>query len=230
MATPPPFQSPTGSEQTSRRGLKVFLAIFVFVLVPCGIGGYFLFNLTKKLVKLAGENIIPVANCALSMQAMRDAMVLYANAHGGVLPKAENWQKDIQPFYKQALSKRDFQKSMPGNFPSELRITPIAPEAEWACSFANGVKTGIAFNKDLAGKKLADIKEPKTTILLFEVAKPGTNLAEPFKPLARADSPKILGSNRDWITMPVEGEMTYTMGENDAKMKVGDGNISFETK
>ncbi len=79
------------------------------------------------------------------------AMTLYAEAHDNHLPPADTWVDAILPTWKN-VTDRSFH-------PTELFRDPLAPA---------GQAWNYAFNRNLSGVRLSDIKDPATTVMLFE--------------------------------------------------------------
>jgi prepilin-type processing-associated H-X9-DG protein len=81
------------------------------------------------------------------------AMILYAEAHDDYLPPARTWADALLllPYWKSPTD---------SNFhPIELFRDPSAPA---------GQPWNYAFNRNLAGVRLSDIKDPAATVMLFE--------------------------------------------------------------
>lgn len=71
------------------------------------------------------------------------ALVMYAQGHDGRLPNADTWVDDITPVWEHVeLLFRD----------------PSVPGGQW----------NYAFNRALSGVKLADLKNPEATVMVFE--------------------------------------------------------------
>lgn len=134
--------------------------------------------------------------CMFNYQDAQKAMLKYASAHGGKLPNAATWQDDIREDFRASMTP----KQQLGPFQE------MSPDGEWGCKDPDGVMSGMAFNSDLSGKKLGDIKDQVTTIMIFETAHPGKNLHESFKQKDFESSPKTIGgAPRGWIQVPVNG-------------------------
>lgn len=81
------------------------------------------------------------------------ALTLYADAHEGRLPPAESWIDALIPIWK----------DNDPSFPAEnLFRDPLAPE---------GQPWNYAFNSSLSGMRISDIKDPASTVLVFESTK-----------------------------------------------------------
>lgn len=188
--TPPPYYA--GAPKKSNTTTVVFIVLGVCAVccilgaLALGGAGWFAFNKGKGLI-----------GCAMGFDEARQATLAYAEAHKGMLPKAETWQDDITPYFVKIAEKQAGERKMLNGF---------EPTGEWRCQNADGPVTGIAFNKDLAGKKLADIQDRESTILFFETPKVGKNLSEPYKRRSDDDSPKIMGQIRGWIRQPIVGD------------------------
>lgn len=198
MAGPPPYAPQKKSNTTT-----VILVILAICAVCCilGVGGfavvgYMGFNKAKGMVA-----------CAIGFEEAGKAMQAYADDHKGTLPKAENWQEDIRPYFaKQLKQDEDQGAKLFGSFDAQ---------GVWTCKDdGGGPGTGIAFNSDLSGAKLADIKNKSTTIVLFEVPKNGTNLNEPYVELSESQSPRVAGSPRGWFTVNANFKMPQNKTKN----------------
>lgn len=201
---PPPFSMPEKKKNTGLIVLAIVLGVGICCVGPIvAVGGLGWFGF---------RNVQGTVTCAASLSAIRDSTLAYAKANGDKLPKADTWQDDVRPFYAKFL-KSETQNMGPFHL--------FEPEADWVCENADGTKTGIAFNKDLSGVKISDIKDRLNTVLVFEAEKPGKNLNESYKKKPKSTSPKIFNEPRGWITMPVEG------GDIDMKGKSG---IEVKTK
>ena len=192
----------------------IFGGIFLCCLLPIG--------LVAGLGLFAFGKVKDTAACGLAMGRIQRAMILYSKDHEGKLPKAATWMDDIRPYYRKAQARtKDTDKvfgSMPDGEP-------------FACT-TDGVKTGIAFNKDLSGKKVSDIKDPMETVLVFETTNLQANLSETFKEPDFSLSPKVFGKHRGWMKATVAGnpktgnaEMNFGTSQNDFSppASTGDG-------
>jgi hypothetical protein len=189
-ATPPPFAPPTRKKNTT----LIVVIVLVCLAIPCigtialGLMGLNVFN---KAIK-------PAAGCAIAFTDLQRAMERYADDHDGKLPDAAKWQELIKTYYFEQSSRRDA-----GPFDVKL-----AKQGPWGCDTDGDGKlnTGIAFNSQLAGKKLDEIKDPYSTVLLFEIEEPALNASMPYKPLPRETGPFILGGERrEWFRVNVKG-------------------------
>ena len=163
-------------------------------------------------VKLWG-NFAPQLECVIAFTEVQTAVLDYADKEGH-LPNAEKWQDEVAPYLKslQEVTGKD-----QGPFKA------MAPDVEWCCENPKSGRTGMAFNAELSGKKLSEIKNPESTALIFEVEKVGRNLTEPYKPRPQFSSPQILGEHRGWIVMSVQrgGEMGGVQISGPKKKKFG---------
>ena len=198
METPPPF-NPQPSyapppPKKSKPGLIIGIVV-VAILFCCGgplllggLGGWWAFN-----------KIGPFVTCAISMSETKKAILAYEKENGH-FPPAATWQSDIAPFYTKivdsAKSKNDRGPFKTWNIDESLVCT------------TEPSPTGVAYNEDLAGKKLSDIKDPYTTYLLFEVPQTGMNLHEKYTHRSESTYPKLMDKKRPWLEEPVSGKLT----------------------
>lgn len=192
------------AKSSSNKALKIMIVLLIFVVVPCVGLGFFVFKIGKEAIGVVAKTLGPTMSCAANFEMVRDATVEYAKANGDKLPAADNWQAQIEPFYRKlsANPPKEFKEmEIMG-----IKFTPFEKGGEWKCGGASGAGTGIAFNRDLAGKILSSVKDPGKTIVFFEVEKPGKNLATKFEILPNSKAPEIFGNERrDWITIPIIG-------------------------
>lgn len=185
----PPIYSPT--PQKSKTGLiigLVFGGIVLCCLLPVGLlvgGGLFAFKKGTDLVA-----------CSLTFNNLQRSFQRYADDHHGKLPKSDKWMNDIRPIYRN-ISEELRQPDSPFKIPTQ-------DSGPFFCS-TDGKLTGIAFNKVLSEKKLDDIKDKETTVMIFETEAPADNLAEKYVSRPVNLSPKLFGKPRGWFMAPVRG-------------------------
>ncbi len=96
------------------------------------------------------------------------ALIMYAQSNGGRLPDADGWVDAILPQWDDVKDK--------GFHAEALFRDPTAPESEpW----------NYAFNRALSGVRLADIKDPAATVLVFESVAGVKNAADMGQSLPR---------------------------------------------
>lgn len=199
METPPPY---IPSKPKSKTGLVVGLviaAVLVCCVAPIALlGGGAAWFMSK------GQDFM---TCTLSYTLVPKAVTAYIKKNNGTLPKAATWQDDVRPYYKKIHTKLTKKEDM-----GPFKLMPA--EGDWGCSEA-GETSCMAFNTELAGKKLADIKDPGNTIMLFETSKTGKNLAFKFKEEPFEKSPKMMGTSehRGWFVVMANGEL-YVFGRD----------------
>lgn len=195
-ATPPAFHPP---QQQS--GNKVWLWLLLIVVVFCILVMVGLFFSCKSLMN-TGMGLV---SCQMNGDLARNAILAYAAEHDGTLPPAATWQDDVMPNYE-----RLYQKVMGHNsneeIPEWLNFNVAAPGEVLECALSGGKKTGFAYNSEVAGKKLADFTEPRTTVLVFETLTPSYNAYGSVKDRP-ADDPilKFFGDKREWMDFFMEG-------------------------
>ncbi len=177
--------------------ILIILGVFgVCCIFPVFFGGFKAFNFYKN-------NLAPTLTCGIGMAEAQKAIHQYADDHGGKLPAAKTWQDDIRPYYIK-VSKSDKDRGPLPTFPSE---------GNWICSDEKGVQTGVAYNLDVGGKKIADLKDASTTILLFEVEKTGQNQSQVYKARPKDSGPMMLGTHRPWMLIYVTGNLHEKNGD-----------------
>lgn len=182
VEAPPGYTPPRKSKTGLIIGI-IALSVIVCCCGVCGLGGYF-----GKGVLKAGSGMV---SCGVSIEMQRDALLAYAEAHGGKLPAAANWQDAIKAYAKTkpATDKNPFE--VPG------------PEADY-CD-ASG-PTSLFLNKDIAGKSLDSIKDQMGTVALFEHTGRGRNQSAKWEEQPIGTSPEmIFGERRGWLRQGVTG-------------------------
>ena len=173
----------------------------VLPIVGLGGAGFWLFGKAKG-----------VAGCSFAFTDVQKGILRYAEAHGNKMPKAETWQDDVREDYRKSMTP----KAQLGP------IEQMPADGDWGCKDSEGVQTGMAFNSDLSGKKLADIQDQVSTVLIFETAHAAKNQHESYKPSDFTLSPKMLGKNRGWMEAPVSG-VPYLLGQYGVKTPINTG-------
>ena len=185
METPPQFP---GAPKKSKTGLILGILALAVVLCCCGCGGYAIY-----FFKNNAKGLLSFAGCGLTMAEDRDALLAYAEDHKGLLPPAKNWQNSIKPYVSNDPSVQD------ANIPIEIP----GPDDDF-CDKAAG--TAITYNAEIAGKKLADIKDKGATIAFFESAgREKSKSAAWAEPLFEASPVMMMSQKRGWIRQPLEG-------------------------
>ncbi len=160
----------------------------VLPLGGLGILGYWGFNSVKGF-----------AGCMFNFRDAQTAVLKYAHDHGDKLPNAATWQDDVREEFRKSMTP----KEQTGPF------TEMSPDGQWGCT-EGGNATGMAFNSALSGKKLSDIKDPYNTVLLFETDQPSKNQHAEYVEKSFLTSPKIVGTHRGWMAVPVDGATFIT--------------------
>ena len=202
---PPPYYGNAPKKTNTTTVVLIVLGICAVccILGVVGIGGlsFWGFNKAKNFVA-----------CSAGTAEVAQAIKQYAEDHGGKLPDAKTWQDEVRPYFRTFAENQKKKASFIGTFD---------PDGMWGCKDESGPgMTGLAFNSDLSGKKLSDIKDPDQEILLFEVERPAMNLNEPYHEMPEESSPKIMNSPRGWIKVTVNGDMV-TKGKR-SSVKIGD--------
>jgi hypothetical protein len=186
MAGPPPYSPPAPRRPNTA-------LIIVLVLGGLGLACLIIIGLFAYTgVGMFRQHVQPMAECAIGFEDVRGALRAYAEANEGRLPDAETWEDDVRPYF------RDLPRENRGPFGT----FPV--DGPWGCRTGDAV-TGVAFNADLSGKRLAEIESPQEVMLVFEVPESGRNLHRAYEPLPDEQAPKAFGAPRGWVTMPVQG-------------------------
>lgn len=206
--SPPPFTPPAPAQpKKSRTGLIIGITIIAVVggcVLMVGLMAYMFTGFWGKMT--------PSIGCAIAFEGARDALLEYAAEHDGALPNAESWQDDIRELMRRRLKEE-------ADVPFDLKI--MDPDGDWGCFKDDGKSmTGMAFNSALSGKKLAEISDPATIYLVFEIESPRPNAHEEYKARDNATSPKFMGTPRGWIKVPVKGEGDFgALSENEGPFR-----------
>lgn len=211
---PPPFTPQQPAKPKSNTTL-----IVVIILAVVGLPCVAVIALVGFGAKVWNTTLSPMAGCMLSITEIRNATLTYAEQNGGKLPAAKTWQDDVRPFYSKQMELTKEQRG-------PIKLIPA--EGEWACVGEDGKKSYIVFNSDLSSKLVTDIEEPRDTILIFESEKGGLNASEPYKKRPKSTSPKIFGSARGWIEVPVKGEPKMD-DEGKISIETGGAKVKIDT-
>jgi hypothetical protein len=185
MQSPPYYSS---APKKSNVGLIVGIIVIAVILccvapmVGLGVFGLNIFNKAQGFM-----------GCGWSLEQMRDGMLAYAKAHDGKLPAKDHWQEDIAQYLKPI----PIQKGM--------KLPPMNSDV---CDLDAG--SSACYNEGLAGKNVSSIKDPSSTVILWEVPGRGRDKSGPYTEPVYTTGPKLVGNiPRGWITQPVEGEAHY---------------------
>jgi len=189
MESPPPYYS---GQKKSNVGLIVGIIIGVVcvccILPIAGLTGLGFWGFGK----LKG-----MVGCSIAFSNLQRAVQDYAQEHDGKLPQAATWQTDVRPYFEKEAARHAKEQQMFTNGPADSA----------GCTNGDSPPTGIAFNSDLSGKKISDVKDALNTIMLFEVPKTGSNLTEPYKAQSFETSPRMLGNQRGWYVCGIDGRI-----------------------
>jgi hypothetical protein len=201
MAGPPPY-GPKKSNTTTIVFVVLGVCAVCCILGVAGAVFAGIWGVRKSSATIA---------CVFGFEEVGRAMKAYTEEHGGKLPKKENWQDELRPYFvKQLEMDEEEGAKVFGSFD---------PDGVWVCKEDNGNTTGIAFNSDLSGKNLKDIANKRTTYILFEVPKTGMNLSEKYTELSEASSPKIFGQPRGWFYIDADFELDSTSGDSNFRFR-----------
>lgn len=195
---PPPFVPPLPQKRGMSTG-TIVLIVGLVVGLPCiALIGGMVWLLTKGV-----GIVVPVLECSQRFEDVREAIRLYAKEHDGTLPNAATWQDDVKGYLK------DIPDRM--NSEGRMKLRKLEPEGIWGCAAGDQKWTGMAFNSELSGKKITDVKNPEQTVLVFEIPEPKRNANLPYKAPPVEKSPMVLGEHRPWFRIPVEGKLPTTI-------------------
>lgn len=156
---------------------------------------------------------MPIASCMINFQDVQLAVLDYADAHKGVLPDADKWQDEVAPYYEKEVTKHGMNK--------QNMIKNLDPNGVWGCE--NGdQQTGMAFNSDLSAKRVDSIKDPSSTVLIFETPTGSKNANQKYKNLG-INGPKVFGSPRPWIVYYVERGLSNMGSKTEFNVSSGSG-------
>lgn len=199
--------------------LFIILGLALFCVIGFVALGFFGLSFAKRV---AG----PIAGCVISFEAAREGILEYAKDHDGRLPKAETWQDDIRSYVSKHLKQEQEAQDMIGAKTMKL-------DGDWGCYVSDTKMTGMAYNSELSGMLLTEVKDPYSTALIFEIDAPRRNAAEKYQPRADAGSPTIMGESRGWIRVNLEGEIDINTGSSrwrSSSEKGGDESAAPESK
>jgi prepilin-type processing-associated H-X9-DG protein len=97
------------------------------------------------------------ANCQAHLSALARAALKFAKEHNDTLPSANKWEDELKPYVPDA--------------------------ATFGCVNEAGLPGRYALNAKVAGKMLADIKDPETTVLFFESTSDKPSATDPMDSL-----------------------------------------------
>lgn len=186
--------------------LLLTLGALALMCLCCG-GGVF----------YCSRNAMPMAGCLITYSLAEKAVADYAREHDGKLPPAANWQSELAPYFKKHAAEADTPK---GNPFVNIEIADI--EKPLGCYDGDRATSGMAYNTDVAGKKLDEIKDRKTPIF-FEV--PTAKMDQSFKYAEQdvAKAPTMFGQSRGWFLVTVDGETLMATKDGRTPVNVGTG-------
>lgn len=146
----------------------------------------------------AMNQVMPLAGCAIGFEAIDDSLKTYVREHNGKLPPADKWQDELRPYVKKELV-----RLRENSGPFDMKV--MDPEKPWGCSAGDGQpETGIAFNDEVAGKKIDDVSE--ATPIVFEVTdKPAANLHMKYVKQDVDKARKLMGQSLGWGILTKRG-------------------------
>lgn len=187
----PPVYATNPPKKPKNTVLYVILGLVGLCAICCGGGIFMMFFAMKKAKNLIGCSV----NYAITLQAVKQ----YATLHDGTLPPAKDWQDAILPDFDQGGQKVS-------NF-----FGGSDPSGNLGCKGdGKSPETGIAYNKDIAGKKIADL--PRTTVVLFEVKSTERNQCLSYKPQQGFSPQTVENQPRQWLWITLGGNTPLSFG------------------
>ena len=189
---PPPGMAPPRRKSNTA---LIITIILICVLVPCiAVVGFIFWG-----IHIAKNNIMPWVGCGINLEQAAYSIRDYAKDHNGMLPKASDWQDEVRSY----VIKRGERKSHKDN-----PFGTMNPNKPYGCQPSGDAQhgSGIAFNSDLSGKKLDDVKDTQT-ILVYEIEAPAANASGPYKDRGETAPPFFAGAKREWLTVDVHGHL-----------------------
>jgi hypothetical protein len=174
----------------------IVVLVILGVIALCCAGGVFLgFAFWNKAKGMVG--------CATHYAEAYQAINRYvADKH--VYPPAKTWQDDIVPYWKDPK----------GSASAKAFLDFGDPNKDLGCAGDDSnPATGMAYNASLAGLPPAKVPS-RDAIILFEVAKPGRNIAEPYKTQTGRSPQNFFGKARPWFYITVAGQSSMSDSQN----------------
>lgn len=171
----------------AKRSLLIFSVVFLGV-----IGGFL--ALSADAVRFGQRNIAPQIQCDLAFENVRDAILYYAEMNNGHLPRADTWMDDLQPYLVKTYNATQ----------NSMRSSLIL-DGDWGCKLDTGHQTGMAFNTELSGMAIKDIRDVKNVILLYEIENPKRNANGVYPPTDRPERPTTNWKRRQWLRIGLIG-------------------------
>lgn len=206
------YAPPPGMGVPQKKGTNPLVWIFVALGAFCCIG-IIAFGAMTATVFNQTKGMFP---CIFSLATLNKSMDAYVKEKG-VFPPAENWQDELAPYYsKNSDDMKNELKDAPMGIDEWANVADI--NGDFSCN-TSGTKTFIAYNPDIAGKKVTDIADPAATVMFFETTTTGRNINETYAEKDFSTSPKLMGQPRGWYQMTADGEMV-TVDQKGKKTKV----------
>ena len=207
METPPPYMPRQKSKTNAIVWWIVGAVAFCCVLPGVFLGGAAFWGVGK---------VKNFAGCMFQFQDVQKGILKYASEHKGKLPNAKTWQDDVRKDYIASMRPQE-------------QLGPFKesdPNGIWGCTDDNQQMTGIAFNSELSGKNIKDIKDQTAAILIFETQRAEMNLADKYQALDFEKSPLIFNKHRGWLVSPVSGQ-SYMVTQNGRHVELNSQPGSF---
>lgn len=170
-------------------------------MLLCVVGGAFGWRFFQGV---AGQAINAVA-CGVDLQAARASIKKYASEHDGQLPPAATWQDDVKPYFETERNKLEESDIVEAKaIGVDVRLSD--PSGVWGCHMGNGKWQAFVYSKDLAGKKISEVKNPTELVLLWEGPESGRNLTGQYEKKAPTSDMTIAGEKRNYLKITLDGD------------------------
>lgn len=193
------YTTPAPSSGGNKTLTFILLGIGGACILLCGVGGFGVFNAAKGMQPV----IESMGGCVMDGQMIQESFQAYYDKNGKY-PEAKTWKEDIKPFFAAARKNSKEFKDI-ANSPIKFKTSDL--DGVWGCySISEKRINPFFYNSDIAGKKLGDLKNPDSIILIFE--KPdATNGAEPYVVTKTRSNDRVFGQPREWLVIPLIGEI-----------------------
>ncbi len=177
----------------------VLIGVGAACLLLCGFGGFAAY----KGVTAAAGQVGPLFACQIDIQAARNSILDYAEAHNGKLPSAKNWQDDIKPFY--GMRHAEAAKEVK-NAPDFMNVKFSSIDGVLGCQLASGKVQAFTYNETFSGQDLTAELRNSQEFVLFESASAVRNSFGKYTSPPVTSEMIVLNEKRDWIKIRLSGD------------------------